>query len=345
MPYSQNLDDQPDDPELAAIMAEINAWEAADSAGFAAEVRKLDGWRSASTTDVEASNINGLTPTGADAHDRTPLVCVSPLSSPLRTPSQTPRRADRNTSTSLPLSSSPTTGTRIKSGLDAFWKKRGEKAEKRSRHRATPISDWQEGDHDVATMQRPSRWKDADETQRLDFYSIAVIETGSAVAFTLNFEPALAAQACKEKLGPLNFLRRIVMRRLQSALGTTPDLVVALDFSSNGRPHLHGLVSWPGDLRQLQAALKLAGGPWQSRHGERHQVMLQSARGELIGDDFFDVPCRIDTGWLRYSCKSAKHTRSLTGRSEIYASNGLKHRAREFYDAEIDRLRKASQSR
>ncbi|HEV7335559.1 MAG TPA: hypothetical protein VGO06_06280 [Bosea sp. (in: a-proteobacteria)] len=175
-------------------------------------------------------------------------------------------------------------------------------------------------------------WTKAKEIDRAPAYMAAILETGMATAFTLNFSPDVLRAAEKAKEGTFHNLRSRITRELKKALGDSPALVCALDKTASGRWHIHGALALHPSQRDLAvAALRRAGGKWAKGRGQRHQLHMQADQWALIDEDFSDVQQPLDTGWAGYCTKIASRLRKETNHSVLYASQEIKRKAEIIY--------------
>lgn len=177
-------------------------------------------------------------------------------------------------------------------------------------------------------------WTKAKEIDRAPAYMSAILESGMATAFTLNFAPRILQAAEKATHGVFDHLRRRISLELKKALGDSVGLVCALDKTTSGRWHIHGALALDPSQRDLAvAALRRAGGKWAKGTGQLHQLHMQADQWSLTNDDFSDVQQPLDAGWANYCIKIAKRLRKETNHSVLYASQEIKQRAQEIYSS------------
>jgi hypothetical protein len=178
-------------------------------------------------------------------------------------------------------------------------------------------------------------WAKAGDLHRGRAYMAAILDTGMAATFTLNFSPKVLEAAGKAKEGSFHNLRSRITRELKKALGDSPSLACGLDSTTSGRLHIHGaLVLDPSRRSAVVAALLRAGGKWASKRGQEHQLHMQSDQWSLTEQDFLDVQRPLDAGWSGYLLKMSKRLRKATNHSVLYASPKLKRDAELQYNAD-----------
>lgn len=169
---------------------------------------------------------------------------------------------------------------------------------------------------------------------RSRIYAEQIIASGRAVAWTLNFSPALLKAAEKAADGPFDYLRRRVSLELKKALGESPALLCALDITPAGRYHLHGLsVVDREQAWTFHEALRRAGGTWASKRGQEHQVRLDAASWSISENIFLDRNKPITLGWSDYSTRHSHKLKIQTKHSTIYASSEVKAAAQAAHTA------------
>lgn len=201
---------------------------------------------------------------------------------------------------------------------------------------------------DRAARRLPPIWSKAKESDRAPAYMQAILETGMATTFTLNFSPDVLRAAEKAREGAFHNLRSRITRELKKAFPDSPSLVCGLDRTASGRLHIHGaLVLNPSQRDLALAALRRAGGKWANSKGQDHQVHMQADQWSLMDEDFSDVQRPLDAGWAGYCTKLSKRLRSETNHSTVYASPEIKRQAEDNYNAirnEVKQDRSSKQS-
>jgi hypothetical protein len=196
-----------------------------------------------------------------------------------------------------------------------------------------------EAEEAKAARRQGGCWARLTEIDRARAYADAIISTGSAVAFTVNFSPAVLEAAGKAKEGVFHNLRSRISRELKIALGDSVSLSCALDTTGTGRLHIHGmLVCTRLQAQAVAGALRRAGGKWASGRGIEHQVHMKADQWELIGADFFDLDQPLSPDWGSYALKSDKQIKQLKSATEhsiLYASADLKQIAKARYDKRV----------
>ncbi|MEZ2406938.1 hypothetical protein AB6806_08985 [Bosea sp. RCC_152_1] len=174
-------------------------------------------------------------------------------------------------------------------------------------------------------------WEKAREAEKAAAYAQVILDTGNAVAVTINFGNKALEQARKDQDGVFINLRERITEALKKAVGRAPSHTLALDVSRDGREHLHGVIAWPGDLQALHDVLKHAAGRWAHKRGSQHQIHLRTNQSRLKGKKISQSVEPLTCGWAGYSIKQAKELKASTGKAILYASPDLKRRAKELY--------------
>jgi|GEM_PF-5580702 hypothetical protein len=192
----------------------------------------------------------------------------------------------------------------------------------------------------------------------------------SAYAITLRLGEGQIKKAMGAKRGPLDNLRREIIRRLEATLNRTPDFWLSVEaFSPNGRDlHLHGAVGlFPSEERAARDALKDFSryGVGTKARGRALDVRRRKPDVDLIDEDdpdadflhperggilpMIDDPRRyrgpacdawehrhrhLHSAWRwgSYSLKDAHHVASITGKSPLTENHNLIDRARRLYE-------------
>ncbi len=205
--------------ELAASAARVQAiW--ADLQKRKNSYPNSSAWRA-----EEARNIKPVAATQQAPAERAPLVSDA-FSRPSISASPIP-----SASTSLSLQA-------IKTRI-AAWRTKNAVCLKAAAARSKGLETKRQKEADEAARRarlKPQPWSRLSDVDRLPHYSAAILSTGHAIAFTLNITPKLAERASKAEGGILDYLHRIVMRRLATALGASPAIVVGLELTADGRP-------------------------------------------------------------------------------------------------------------
>lgn len=148
-------------------------------------------------------------------------------------------------------------------------------------------------------------WEDAGELPRLIACNRALAELGQPFAFSMNLDPMLIAAANDNARGPLDHVRRRVVRAVQDAYGGARPLWVVLETDDDGRLHVHGGVALnDNDLPgRLEASLAKFGGGWTRRGSAPADVRAQWE----------------PDGWAVYPLKrferTRRHLRASTGKA------------------------------
>ena len=162
---------------------------------------------------------------------------------------------------------------------------------------------------------RPKRWRDYTDVERCVAFNAVTIREGG-YAFTLNLGTALHAKALVAPKGFTDFMRRRIARRLNGHVGRDVEFWFSLDITDEGRLHFHGgIIASPEERGLVKGALELAGGTWEGRGRNEHQVVLKEPYSDY---------------WAVYSTKRFRRAgrRASRGREKpveaIAATNGLR---------------------
>jgi hypothetical protein len=145
-----------------------------------------------------------------------------------------------------------------------------------------------------------------------------VLRGNDPVAFSLNLSPDVEAAALR---GSAKTVLQDRLRKGFKRYGLQGmEFGFIIEFTPEGRLHIHGIVANAGKQYQLlRAALASAGGTWAGA-GTQYQVDV--------------VSMWYGPGWARYLMKGAKVTRRKLGQQSVLSiSRGLRRAAEDYWES------------
>ncbi|EJB03273.1 hypothetical protein Rleg9DRAFT_2105 [Rhizobium leguminosarum bv. trifolii WSM597] len=173
-----------------------------------------------------------------------------------------------------------------------------------------------------ATHKKTKAWLrlSADDRERrvLDFAF-----RSESFSWTLNLTPKKQAQL-RKRGRPANYLADAINRACKRELGRSVPISLALEVTSTGRLHAHGIVTLErGEWKAFREALKSAGGKVEGRGAGR-----QTDTRKLWNA----------TGWANYIAKDFDRTAEALGTEKVfYQCNATRAGARQEYEASLAR--------
>ena len=164
---------------------------------------------------------------------------------------------------------------------------------------------------DALRRNKAPRWRDLTEAALVYAHTAAGYNFGRVSAFTLNLTADVEAKA-RTKPNPAAWLRDLIARRLEAALGRPVEVLASLELNGLGALHVHGIVAGVvlGEEAAVKSALTLAGGD-----GFRGpQVLLKPSP---------------DSGWASYMAKD--FIKAFKWKHRYAATRGLSSMAREVF--------------
>lgn len=145
-------------------------------------------------------------------------------------------------------------------------------------------------------------------------------------AQTINLRPNedTCSKALNSPRGPAGYMQDTIRKALERAFGKgrAPDFWFVIETDSDTRFHLHGAVetpSQPDAVTLVDAALRAAGGAWDSAKGQHHQQLTKGVDEPLW--------------WAFYAVKTMNIGKRRLGDAKLFASTSdLRSRARAGWD-------------
>lgn len=141
-----------------------------------------------------------------------------------------------------------------------------------------------------------------------------------AQTINLRLNSVVCGKALASPRGPASYMQDAIKRAFDKTFGKGkgPDFWFVIETDTNARFHLHGAVVTPNmadAVDMVDAALRTAGGKWESDGGHQHQQVTRSLDDPLWWA-FYAVK-RMNIGGGRISSKLFASTRELRSRAEI----------------------------